>query len=110
MRVSDDALDEVRDRGFVVVEGFLSESDLHAAQDALWPHFPPPADYFADPAAHAEVAGSQFAGVREFPYRSWDLNRLAFHPDLVDAAERFLGPAGRHLYKAELGAKAAGGV
>ena len=34
---------------------------------------------------------SQFAGVEEFPYRSWDLNRLAFHPDLVDAAERYLG-------------------
>jgi hypothetical protein len=108
MRVSDDTLDEVRDRGFVVVEGFLSENELRAAQDALWLHFPQPADYFAEPAAHADVAGSQFAGVREFPYRSWDLNRLAFHPDLVDAAERFLGTTDVHLYKVELWAKYSG--
>ena len=30
------------------------------------------------------AAGDQFAGVHEFPYRSWDLNRLAVHPDLVE--------------------------
>ena len=53
---------------------------------------------------------SQFAGVEEFPYRSWDLNRLAFHPDLVDAAERYLGTTELHLYKVELWAKYAGAV
>jgi hypothetical protein len=35
---------------------------------------------------------------------------LAFHPDLVDAAERFLGTADLHLYKVELWAKYAGAV
>ena len=49
-------------------------------------------------------------GVDEFPYRSWDLNRLAFHPDLVDAAERYLGTTELHLYKVELWAKYAGAV
>ena len=53
-------------------------------------------------------AGDQFGGVEEFPYRSWDLNRLAFHPDLVDAAERYLGTEDLHLYKVELWAKYAG--
>ena len=56
----------------------------------------------------ASTPASQFAGVEEFPYRSWDLNRLAFHPDLVDAAERYLGTAELHLYKVELWAKYAG--
>ena len=46
--------------------------------------------------------------MEEFPYRSWDLNRLAFHPDLVDAAERYLGTTELHLYKVELWAKYGG--
>jgi hypothetical protein len=108
--VPDAALDEVRQRGFALVEDFLAPDELKAAQQALWLHFPTPEDYFADPVRHGEYATSQFAGVEEFPYRSWDLNRLAFHRDLVDAAERFLHTAELHLYKVELWAKYAGAV
>jgi len=103
--VPDSALEAVRKQGFALVEGFLAPDELHAAQQALWLHFPTPDDYFADPASHERFAGDQFAGVEEFPYRSWDLNRLAFHPDLVDAVERYLGTAELHLYKVELWAK-----
>ena len=108
MRVSDAVLDEVRDQGFALVEGFLSADELKAAQQALWLHFPKPEDYFAEPAAYSDYTRSQFAGVEEYPYRSWDLNRLAFHPDLVDAVERYLGTTELHLYKVELWAKYAG--
>ena len=108
MRVPDAKLDEVRDHGFTIVEGFLAPDELRAAQEALWLHFPKPAEYFGDPAGHPRFEGDQFGGVEEFPYRSWDVNRLAFHPDLVDAAERFLGTVDLHLYKVELWAKYAG--
>jgi hypothetical protein len=108
VRVPDTTLDEVRERGFALMEGFLTPDELEAARRALWLHFPIPEDYFAEPERYARYAGDQFAGVEEFPYRSWDLNRLAFHPDLVDAAERFLGTAELHLYKVELWAKYAG--
>jgi len=108
VRVPDDALDQVRERGFALVESFLAPDELQAAQQALWLHFPRPDDYFSDPAAYADYAKSQFAGVEEFPYRSWDLNRLAFHPDLVDVTERYLGTEELHLYKVELWAKYAG--
>jgi hypothetical protein len=110
MRVSDSTLDEVRTRGFSLVEGFLNPDELAAAQEALWLHFPRPEEYFGDPSAFAGYASSQFAGVEEFPYRSWDLNRLAIHPDLVDAAERYLRTTDLHLYKVELWAKYAGAV
>ena len=110
MRVPDATLAEVRERGFSLLEGFLGDEELAAAQEALWLHFPRPTDYFADPGAFARYAASQFAGVEEFPYRSWDLNRLAVHPDLVDAAERYLETAELHLYKVELWAKYAGAV
>ncbi len=108
MRVPDAVLDEVREHGFALMDDFLTPDELRAAQEALWLHFPRPEEYFADPAGHGQYAGSQFAGVEEFPYRSWDLNRLAFHPDLVDAAERYLGTSELHLYKVELWAKYAG--
>ena len=73
---------------------------------------PRPDDYFADPEGEANraLAGDQFAGVREFPYRSWDLNRLPVHPDLVDMAERYLETPELHLYKVELWGKYAGAV
>jgi hypothetical protein len=59
---------------------------------------------------HDQYGTSQFAGVLEFPYRSWDLNGLAVHPDLIDAVERYLQTADLHLYKVELWAKYAGAV
>jgi hypothetical protein len=108
VRVPERALVEVRERGFALVEDFLAPDELKAAQQALWLHFPTPDDYFADPPSYSQYAASQFAGVEEFPYRSWDLNRLAFHPDLVDAAERFLETTELHLYKVELWAKYSG--
>jgi hypothetical protein len=110
MRVSDATLAEVRERGFSLMEGFLAADELAAAQDALWKHFPRPEEYFADPVRFAGYSASQFAGVEEFPYRSWDLNRLAIHRDLVDAAERYLETTELHLYKVELWAKYAGAI
>jgi hypothetical protein len=110
MRVSDSTLDEVRTRGYSLMERFLGPEELAAAQESLWLHFPRPEEYFADPEAFAHYGSSQFAGVEEFPYRSWDLNRLAVHPDLVDAAERYLQTTELHLYKVELWAKFAGAV
>jgi Phytanoyl-CoA dioxygenase (PhyH) len=115
MRVPDSALDEVRQRGFSLVEGFLDPSELAAAQEALWLHFPRPQDYFAaegpqEQGAFSRFGASQFAGIEEFPYRSWDLNGLAVHPDLVDMAERYLETRELHLYKVELWAKYSGAV
>jgi Phytanoyl-CoA dioxygenase (PhyH) len=108
MRVAESALDELRDNGFALVEGFLSDEELAAAREALWLHYPRPEEYFADPGLYPQLAKDQFAGVLEFPYKSWDLNRLAFHPDLVDAVERYLGTRELHLYKVELWAKYGG--
>jgi hypothetical protein len=110
VRVPDASLEQVRDHGFTLIEGFLAPDELRAAQQALRLHFPTPEEYFADPAGYPEYGGDQFAGVQEFPYRSWDLNHLAIHPDLVDAAERYLGTTELHLYKVELWAKYAGAV
>jgi hypothetical protein len=103
-------LAELRERGYLEFEGFLGADELAAAQEALWLHYPRPEDYFANPAAHAWLATSQWDGLIRAPWRSWDLNRLVFHPDLLDLAERFLGSADLRLYEAELWAKYGGAV
>ena len=110
MRVSDAKLAEVWDRGFTIVENFLDPDTLAAAQEALWGIFPKPEDYFADPSAHPSLTRSQFAGLRLFPYASWALNQAPIYPDLIDAAERFLGATDIEIYKIELWAKYAGAI
>ena len=105
MRVPDQCVSDLRERGHLVLEGFLAPAELKAAQEALWLHYPSPEDYFSDPSAHASLGTSQFAGIIGGPWRSWDLNRLTFHPDLLDLAERFLGSEDIRLYEAELWAK-----
>ncbi|MDH3706328.1 MAG: phytanoyl-CoA dioxygenase family protein [Acidimicrobiia bacterium] len=108
MRIPDQALEHLREVGFVVVPGVVSGPELAAAQDALWSVYPRPDDYFADPDAYRWVAKGQFAGLREGPFGEWALNRLCLHPDLIDAAERFLGTTDLELYKTELWGKYAG--
>ncbi len=108
--ISDEVLDTVRERGFAVVEGFLGADELAAARRALFEVYPHPDDYFADPARYSDLVAHPFAGLRTGPLPFWALNRLAFHPDLVDAAERFCGTTDLQLYKIELWAKYSGSV
>lgn len=110
MRIPDEKLAEVFDRGFTVVEGFLDKATLSDAQDALWDIYPRPEAYFADPATYSKFARSQFAGLRFFPYPSWALNKVPVYPDLIDAAERFLQTKEVDCYKIELWAKYAGAI
>jgi hypothetical protein len=110
VHISDDLLSTVRTEGYAVMEGFLAPDELDAARDAVFTIFPHPDDYFADPAAHAAVVAHPFAGLRIGPFARWHLDRLAFHPDLVDAAERFCGTIDIELYKIELWAKYSGSV
>ena len=110
MRVPDEVLDEVRERGYAVLPGFLSGHELAYAQAGLWSRYPRPEEYFADPAAHAALTATQFSGMRHYPYSDLGLDLLPVHPDLVDAAERFLGSTDLDLYKVELWAKYSGSV
>lgn len=110
MQVPDSALQQVRERGYTVVENFLDEGTLAAAQAALWDIYPHPDDYFTDPDAFPQLRRHQFSGLRLFPFGCWDIDRLAYHPDLVDAAERLLGARDLDLYKIELWGKYSGAV
>ncbi len=110
MHISDSHLAEIDEQGFTLVEQFLTADEVAAARAALWFTFPEPEDYFANPAAHEHLTRHQFSGLKVFPFVGWDLNRLAFHPDLVDAAERYLGTTDLDLYKIEAWGKYSGSV
>jgi hypothetical protein len=110
MRVPDRNLDELEAEGFTLVEGFVEPEILARAQAAMWELHPRPEAYFADPTAYPRLARSQFAGIKLFPYPSWDLNRLVVMDDLLDAARRFLRTDDLELYKVELWAKYAGAI
>ena len=69
MRVPDATLAEVRERGFSLLEGFLSHEELAAAREALWLHFPRPTEYFEDPAA--------FPATRAANSPAWRSSRIA---------------------------------
>jgi hypothetical protein len=105
MRVPDANLAQIWDQGYTILEGFLDKETLAEAQAALWDVFPKPDEFFADPEAHPRYARSQFAGVKLFPYPTWAINRVAVYPDLIDAAERFLGTTDIETYKIELWGK-----
>lgn len=110
MHIPDETLDEVRQNGFAVLEDFLAPHELAAARTGLFEVFPTHDDYFADPDRYSRLVSHQFAGLRTGPFANQDLNRIAFHPDLVDAAERFCGTTDLQLYKIELWGKYSGAV
>ena len=110
MKVPESSLEQLRTEGYAIVEGFLAKDELADAQEGLWLEYPRPEEFFAAPERFEHLARDMFAGVKLFPYQSWAINRLAFHPDLVDAAERFLGATALDLYKVELWAKYSGAV
>jgi hypothetical protein len=107
-RVPDAAIAEVRDRGFTIVEGFLPPDTLAEVQAAMAEVAPTASEYHADPARYTHLVEGQFSGNFEYPFGPIGLDRLAYHPDLVDVAERFLGTADLDLYKVEFWAKYSG--
>ena len=110
MHISDDVLAAVRSDGDAVMEGFLAADEVAAARAGLFDEFPQPDDYFAEPQKYRHLVKHQFAGLRLGPFNSWSLTRMAFHPDLIDAAERFCGTTDLELYKIELWGKYSGAV
>jgi hypothetical protein len=107
MPVTEAHIDELEERGFVVIPGFLSPDEIAAAQEGLWEVYPKPEGFFAHPEKYPTFE-TPMRGLQNYPWSSFALNRLPLHPGLLDAAERILGTPDIQLCKAELLAKYAG--
>jgi Phytanoyl-CoA dioxygenase (PhyH) len=110
MHISDAHLDEVRTKGFTVMEGFVEPDLLAAAQENVWDLYPRPEDYFREAESHRRLVRGQFSSIRHFPFPGDALNQLVVHPDLVDAAARYCGTTDLDIYKIELWGKYSGAV
>mgnify|MGYP001819367205 CR=1 FL=1 len=109
-QVPDAALDDVWTRGFALVEGFLDGAELAAAQAALPQLLPSSERYHRSPERYAHLVADQFAGNLKYPFGQLALDRLAYHPDLISAAERFFDNTDLAVYKVELWGKYSGAV
>lgn len=109
-RVPDAAIDELRTEGFTRVDGFLTTDELAEIAEPLAAELPTREAYHAEPERYAHLVETQFTGNLKYPYSHMALNRLAYHPDLIDAAERFHGTTDIDLYKVELWAKYSGAI
>ena len=108
----DEARQQLDERGFVVLPGYLSAEELAAAQAGL-PAVFPTADEFhdgVDPGRNAALSASQFAGIVNFPFASVDLSLVAVQPKLIELAHALLGTDDLRIYCIEGWAKYTGAI
>lgn len=110
MRLNDEQLAQYHDQGFLALPGFISGEVLTAAKAALSIHYPAPEEYFAQPDRFESLSKSQFAGLVNFPFGSFDLNRLLVTDATLSVARQLLGDDDIRLAKGELWAKYQGAI
>lgn len=111
VKITDGDLAQYHSEGFVVIPGFLDAGTLAEARAGLHKDHPTPEDYFSSPDDWPVYGKTQFT-LLKFPFGDWRVNRLAFYPDMIDAAARALGTdiKGVRFTKGELWAKYAGAI
>ena len=119
-------LEAFQEHGWVLLRSLLDPEEIEAAYEGLYAVYPTAEAFhsgereFRKP-AFLSIADSeenqgdeprframQFAGLREFPFHSLELNLLALHPSIIEVAELLLGSGDVRLYQAETFAKYTG--
>jgi hypothetical protein len=95
------------DDGWCLLEGFLPEDAVRAAQAALPALFPTAEEFAADvdPARNQPFRVDSHAVMPRFPFESSALNDLVLHESILDLAEEFLDTDRIRLYQGMLSAK-----
>ena len=110
MRLSTSQIQQYHEHGYLVLEHFVDAKILAAAQAQLHLHYPTPAIYHKNPNAYPEFSASQFAGLVNFPWASFDLNRIVVSDDMLELAEQILETGDIRITKGELWAKYQGAI
>ncbi len=108
---ADKNIAEIWDRGFMVMENFIdAEIAARGARGAV-ARLSQAGRLFRQTRPNIRSSASRNSPASNlFPFPEWALNRLSVYPDLIDAAERFLGTKEIDLYKSELWAKYSGAI
>jgi ectoine hydroxylase-related dioxygenase (phytanoyl-CoA dioxygenase family) len=96
------------DRGYVVVPGFLSDSELACARENLHRYYPSAEELSATPERYGGLVEDAEHLQNEFPFAGDALNDISTHPDLIEFVERVLGTRDVLLSQAAIWAKYAG--
>ncbi len=98
--------------GWCVLERFLPDKAVAAAQERLGREFPSAEDFAVDrdPERNAPFRTDSHTVMPAFPFESAALNDLVLHDRLIDLAEEFLGLTDLRLYQGGLSAKYSGGA
>ena len=108
MRISDQHLNQLIDRGYTVVEQFLNADELAAAVKNLHRYVPTPAELWATPERYPWIFEEADRLQTEFPFVGDALNHVSTHPDLIEFVERALETKKVLLSQAAMWAKYAG--
>ncbi|CAO3676743.1 unnamed protein product [Umbelopsis vinacea] len=103
VKITDEQIEQWRRDGYVLIPNFLTKEETEAARNGVFQWFSPSWDDYV--AAGRKVDSP---AILTFPWDNSGLNKVVFHDDLIDAAERILGTKDIHLSEAHLGIKYAG--
>ncbi len=108
MPITPDHEQQLRDKGFVLVSGFLSADELRAARANMLRYYPSPEELAATPERYGGILEEPESLQTEFPFAGDALNNVSTHPDLIAFVERMLGTSDVLLSQAAIWAKYAG--
>ncbi len=108
MQPNANAVDELREEGWVLLQSFLSNEDVSRAQAAADAYYPSAERYEECSEEFAWLKADPFAGVINFPFSDSYLNHLIFDPKILSLTEETLEIHDFVLLRAHLQAKFAG--
>ncbi|WP_181871688.1 phytanoyl-CoA dioxygenase family protein [Sphaerisporangium album] len=100
MRISEQHIDHLNEKGYVLVDDFLTLSELAECQAATARYFPSGLEILATPQRYAHLEK-----VASFPFACQVLNEVSTHPRLIDFLERVHGTTELRLGESALQAK-----
>jgi hypothetical protein len=108
MRLTDDHFATFEREGYVIVEDFLSASELEPVLENFLCYFPTVEEFYRHRPRYRSLNEGQMAGVREFPFAGLALNDTITHPEVIRFAERAIGTPAVHCTHGQIWAKYAG--
>ncbi|MGP4079217.1 hypothetical protein ACTWQL_04830 [Pseudalkalibacillus sp. R45] len=102
MRITDEQIDTLKQKGFVIIENFLTEKERKETLNGFYKEYAPPyEEYIKGDYEELDLSTTK----RVFPWDDSALNHVCTHPDMIDEAERIMGTREIRLSEAHLGMK-----
>lgn len=108
VRIGDQHQQQLIERGYTIVPGFLDADELRAASRNVLRYFPTADELVASPLRYGFIQEDPEHLQIEFPFAGDALNDVSTHPEIISFVERTLGTTDVALSQAAIWAKYAG--